>query len=130
MATIAGTLVRGFKYPFQKVGRDLPASATDETSITDSLIQLISTPKRTRVMRPSFGVSAYDWVFEPNNNLLAENIRSDVATVVGRYEPRVLLRSVDVIRDEDTGRVDVVINYVIRSTRQERQIILPLYSGS
>jgi len=120
------SFVRGFKFPFQKVGRELPAPSSDELAIEESLRQLISTPRRARLMRKDLGTGAYDYVFEPNTPLMVENLRTDVMTAVGRYETRVLLTGIDAVRDLDKGEVVLILNYIVRATQQPRRFTLPI----
>lgn len=65
-------------------------------------------------MRPDFGTNTITYLFENNNDLLVELIRSDVFTAVGRFEPRVILTTVDVVRTDET--VDVTLVYIITAT--------------
>ena len=112
------------KFPNQRLDGQLPAPASGDTLIAESLVRLISTPRRTRLMRPRLGKNAADYVFENNTVLLAENIRTDIATAVAQYETRVVLRSIDVLRDEENGAVRVIVNYVIKRSLQEGQVAI------
>jgi phage baseplate assembly protein W len=65
-------------------------------------------------MRPDFGTNIIHYIFDNNDDLLAELIRSDVFSAVGRYEPRVILTDVQVVRSDET--VDVTLLYVVTFT--------------
>ncbi len=118
MAVIA--FFRGFKFPFSGGTLALPAEATDNDLIKQSLIQIVLTQKGERIMRPDFGSKAMSYVFENNNDMLAEIIRTDIATAIAKYEPRVILKRVAVTREEETVVVD--IQYVVLATRQDQRL--------
>lgn len=109
-------LFRGIGFPFRRGPTSFPAAATGAALIKDSIRTLVMTRRGDRVMRPDVGSGAYDYIFESDDPMLAETIRTDVSQTLGRYEPRIIVQSVDVVPDADKGTVDVTINYVIRAT--------------
>lgn len=109
-----GTFYRGIGFPFRIGPTSIPARATDADLIRQSLIQLMGTSRGERVMRPSYGVNAINYIFENNNDLLAELIQADVYAAVGTFEPRVILTRVTVSSTDET--VDVALHYVITAT--------------
>jgi len=113
-------LFRGLKFPFQKGTGSLPRQATDNELIRDDLIQLILTSRGERVMRPELGSDAFSYVFETNNDLLSTLIRNTVSSTVGKNEPRVVVRKVNVSRrdhDEQDSSVIITMHYVIPATQ-------------
>jgi phage baseplate assembly protein W len=111
---------RGFKFPFQSGSASFPATASDDELIKNSLIQIVLTQKGERIMRPDFGSRVLSFIFENNNDTLAEALRTDLAVSIAKYEPRVALRKIGVTR-EDT-KVFVDIQYVVIATRQEQKL--------
>jgi len=111
---MATTYYSGISFPFRRSSTSLPARATDTDLIRQSLVQLVSTSKGERVMRPDFGSNVINYLFDNNDDLLAELIRSDLFGVVGRYEPRVILTDVLVVRSDES--VDVTLLYVVTFT--------------
>jgi len=109
-------IYKGIKYPFQKSGTGLPAAATDDDVIKDSLTQLIMTTNGERVMRPDVGTNAKAFVFENNDVVLGNLIRAEVQAVIGKYEPRVQL--VDVRVEQRRSEVILTISYIVLSTRK------------
>lgn len=116
MAT--GSIFRGINFPFKKNAKSLPAAATDAELVKQSLEQIVLTGRNERVMRPNFGCDATSFVFENNDEILAELIRTSVSAAVGRFEPRVLLQEVQVLRDVEKGDVLVTLVYVLLATRK------------
>jgi hypothetical protein len=111
---MAASFYVGISFPFRRSSTSLPARATDHDLIRQSLVQIVSTTKGERVMRPDFGTNIIHYIFDNNDDLLAELIRSDVFSAVGRYEPRVILTDVQVVRSDET--VDVTLLYVVTFT--------------
>lgn len=111
---------RGFKFPFQSGSTSFPATASDDELIKQSLIQIVLTQKGERVMRPDFGSRTLSFIFENNDDTLAEALRTDLAVSIAKYEPRVALRKINVTREDTKVLVD--IQYVVIATRQEQQL--------
>jgi phage baseplate assembly protein W len=110
------TFARGIKFPFQRVGNQLPAPTTNDTTVSEALRTLILTPRGSRIMRPDMGTNLWAYIFENNTQLLAENIRAEIATAVAKYEPRVIVLQIDTQRKETD--VIISIHYVVRATQR------------
>jgi len=121
-------LYRGIAFPFQQGDTSFPEAATDNDLIRQSLLQIVLTQKGERVMRPDFGTNVFSYVFENNNDVLEEMIRVDVSQAVARYEPRVLVRAIDVTREDTT--INITVRYVIVATRQEDSVQIPVPGGT
>lgn len=116
---MAGVLYKGIFFPFKKGVKGLPAPVYDSELVKQSLQQIILTGRNERVMRPDFGCDAYSLIHENNDELLAELLRTEVSTAIGRFEPRVILQDVTVFRDPDAGEVVVTLEYVLVATEQQ-----------
>jgi phage baseplate assembly protein W len=111
---------RGIAFPFQK-GRDsLPAKAEDEELIRMSILQILSTQKGERVMRPEFGANVWRFVFANNNTFLVDLIRTEVKSAINRFEPRVAVTRV--LTQQRDSEIVITIEYVIRATKK-RQVL-------
>lgn len=119
---------KGLAFPFQRGANAFPNPATDDDLIRQALIQLITTQKGQRVMRPDFGTDAWKFVFEDNNLALAALIQTEVGQSIAKNESRVILIAIQVERDND-GNVIVTIQYVIPATAQTQTLSVSL-SGS
>lgn len=111
---MASSFYSGISFPFRRSSTSLPARAVDNELIRQSLVQIVSTTKGERVMRPDFGTNIINYIFDNNDDLLVELIRSDLFSAIGRYEPRVILTDVQVVRSDET--VDVTLLYVVTFT--------------
>jgi phage baseplate assembly protein W len=121
---MARTNYRGIAFPFQKSATSLPAAVTDDDLIKQSLVQIVLTGRGERIMRPDFGSNAYAFVFENNDMVLQETIRTEVMSAIAKYETRAIVRGVDVTRSET--EVVVTINYVVVATRQEQTVAITM----
>lgn len=127
---MARATYKGIAFPFAKSSTAFPAGATDDELIRQSVIQIVMTGKGERVMRPDFGSNAYAFVFENNDLVLKETIRADIMSAITRYEPRVIVRDVEVTREEtETAAgnvVDVRVIYVVIATKQQQSVDIRL----
>lgn len=81
-----------------------------------SIIAILLTPIGTRIMLPEFGSRLPEMVFEVNDTLLQEQIRSYVGDAVARWEPRVRVVEVLSFRDQyDDHSLHVSVTYEIVS---------------
>jgi phage baseplate assembly protein W len=67
-------------------------------------------------MRPTFGSGLMSRVFENNDAILEASLQAEIFSAVGKWEPRAIVRAVNVIRKDST--VTVTVDYVIVATRQ------------
>ena len=126
--TDADFLGRGFAFPAGVDPSGGIAMSSGADAIDDSLRIVVSTAKGERVMRPAFGCAIWDLLFAPVNantlGLMAEAVRD----AVGQWEPRVTLEEVTVTPNRaDPSRIDIEIEYVIRSTNDKRNLVYPFY---
>ena len=111
---MASTFFTGISFPFRRGSTSVPVRATNNDLIRQSLVQIMGTKKGERVMRPDYGSNAINYIFDNNNDLLAELIRSDLYSSIGRYEPRVIITGIQVIQTDE--QVDVTVQYVVTAT--------------
>jgi len=107
---------RGILFPYQKGSTSFPAKAEDSELIRQSIIQILLTEGGERVMRPDFGSGLMSRVFDNNDAVLESLLQAEVFSAIGRWEPRAIVRSVDVERKDST--ITVTVNYVVVATRQ------------
>ncbi len=102
--------------------------AADEEDIRQSLQILLSTALGERVMQPKYGCNLNDLLFEPLNTTVRTYIRGLVKQAILIYEPRIQLNDVAIeMLDEPSGRVDLVVDYTIRTTNSRYNLVYPFY---
>lgn len=124
---MADSIYRGFAFPFTAGSLTFPEEAYDDDLIKQALVQLVTTGRGERVMRPDVGCNAMSFVMESNDDILAELIRTEVMSAIARFEPRVIVRSIDVVRDEaegQSGSIVITINYVVVASRSDASVVV------
>ena len=111
---------RGIAFPFQQSATALPAPVSDDELVKQSLMQILQTEPSERVMRPNFGCNLQAYVFENNDDLLAQLLRAEIASAIARYEPRAALQDVSFQRSDTT--VIITVTYAVISTRTLDQL--------
>lgn len=95
-----------------------PKEASDTDAIKASVIQIVTTQRGERVMRPSFGCNAFNYVFENNSPDFRINAEREIRQAITAWEPRVRVDSVVITSDDisEPGQILITISYTITST--------------
>ena len=75
---LSKNLLKGGSYFQKESGNELDKS---------NLLQLIKTNRGDRFFLPDFGVGTKKFLFEPLDEILFENIKHDIVTSIGLYNP-------------------------------------------
>ena len=125
-------LVPGFDAPPEVGGLLLSASGgiemvEEEASVRQAILLLISTMPGERVMRPDYGCDLHRLVFWPNDDTTAGLAIHFVRRALERWDSRVEILRLDATRSEsDPGRLEVFLEYRLRSTQRTDRLIYPL----
>lgn len=117
---------KGVAYPFQAGNFSIPSPVTDAELVKQSLQQILTTTRGERVMRPNFGCNLQRYVFENNNELLAQLFRSEISAAISTWEPRAALDSVSFERSDSMLTVTVLYTVVTTQTQDTIQVPLPI----
>jgi phage baseplate assembly protein W len=99
-----------------------------QTEIEQSIRLVISTAPGERPMRPEFGCSIHDHVFDPADGGTAGRIAFEVRESLRRWEPRIDVADVRVERhptQPDALLLD--IRYVTSDSNDPRNLVFPFY---
>ena len=122
--------------PFLGVGVSFPLRtrqsgeltlAAYEESVRQSILMILGTAQGERVMRPDFGCSVYDLVFEPNTAATAGQVSQAVQAALLRFESRIDVVEVYVRSDRDGHCLLVSIDYQVRATNNVFNLVYPFY---
>lgn len=102
------------------------ARLKNEQSIKQALKNIILTNFGERFYQPTIGSNVYRSLFEPNDNILRENIKFAIENAVRFHEPRVSLLSVDVYSYNEENRVAVNIVFAIINSSEIQSLNLIL----
>jgi hypothetical protein len=123
-------LGEGWGFPVTTAGDGAVATAAHEADVADAIRIVLGTAKGERVMRPDFGCGVHEYVFAAINTSTLTLIESSVREALVRWEPRIEVLSVTASRAELTaGRLPISIDYRVRATNTERNLVYPFYLG-
>jgi hypothetical protein len=104
------------------------ALVTGEREIEEAMRLVLATAPGERPMRPEFGCAIHDLVFAPVNNRTVGRIRHEVRTCLDRWEPRIVVESVEVTIDPANAAILYIdVQYSIRGTNNPRSLVFPFY---
>jgi uncharacterized protein len=127
MSNAADFIGRGVMFP---MGVDssgsIALSAADD--VNSAIRMVLSTAPGERVMRPTFGCTIWELLFEPINANTLGLMAVAVRQALGQWEPRIDVEDV-VVTPDDTGngRVAIDILYRMRTTNDRRNLVYPFY---
>lgn len=120
-------LGRGWSFPVDASDGDVDL-VEGETDIEQSIRVILSTAPGERVMRPNFGCGIHSYVFEAVDTTRLTLIEDEVRDALIEWEPRIEVLAVDAeLADRSTGRLDVDIEYRVRRTNNEFNLVYPFY---
>lgn len=126
--TFLGT---GWRFPVQTVDGVAVELSASERDIEESIQLILRTSKGERVMRPDFGCGIHDYVFATIDTTTLTLIESTVEEALIEWEPRIDVLNVAADRTGlDRGRLPIRVDYRIRSTNTERNLVYPFYLGT
>jgi phage baseplate assembly protein W len=102
------------------------AKAVNETSVKQSIRNLILTNLGERLFQPTIGSNITYALFEPNDVITAENISSFVRSTINQNEPRAVLLSVNVYSNPDkySFNVNIIFSLINSNVPIQMTVIL------
>lgn len=98
---------------FSSIDKTRPfTELTDKALIKRDILNHFNTKKGSRVMRPTYGSSLWDYLFEPLDEISRDAIIDDVNTVVNS-DPRVRILNTNIQEEEHGIIVSFQLQYVI-----------------
>ncbi len=121
----------GLKFPFKLDVRGHIALSQYEDKIKESMAIILGTAKGERVMLPEFGCDIHEYPFSVMNTSTFAMIKNSVKEALLLWEPRIDVLSVKTFADKmQEGILDISIDYKIRSTNTEFNLVYPFYMKS
>jgi uncharacterized protein len=124
----SGFLGKGFAFPLSVdpvTGR--MEMAEYEEDIKQAIYIIIMTRKGERVMRPEFGCSIHDYAFDTMDYENLTMIEEAVKDALILWEPRITSIDVKAYVADGDGRLDISINYIVRTTNNPYNLVYPFY---
>lgn len=114
--------VAGYKGPItltladNEVASGLIDATDNRTIVRNSIARIIGTSLGQRVMRPEFGNSLKSMLFEEIDGNEIETVREELASILDREEPRIIVQSIDVSSNKDNHYITCVVKFRYRNT--------------
>ena len=79
-------------------------------------------------MNPKYGCDLQSKTFQTINESTISQIKELIGQAILYFEPRIDLAEISVeVVDEDAGRLDITVTYVIRKVNVRSNIVFPFY---
>ena len=114
---------RGISFP-PRIGSDGRWTwSVGGENVRESIQIILLTEQEERLLLPEFGGGLQKFLFEPNVVSTHRLIQERIIQALGRWEPRILVDSVDVLPDpKDPQTALVTIQYQLIATGQRNQV--------
>ncbi len=122
-------LGRGWSFPptFDRSTKEVQM-LEGEQDVRSSIEILLSTELGERVLLPAFGWKRDRWLFESLTTTAATAIQREIEEALLFYEPRIDLNAVRILPgDRESGKVEILIDYNVRSTNSRNNLVFPFY---
>ncbi|CAM0069397.1 baseplate wedge subunit [Vibrio phage F86] len=96
------------------VNNDLSASY-DLNAVQESILGIVSTNKGERPFNPEFGCDISNQLFENISPASAFSIKYSIENAISKWEPRVIIRNVEVLPLYDRNTYQVTIKYHLKT---------------
>lgn len=102
--------------------------AEGQDDVQQAIWIILGTARGERVMRPDFGCGIHELTFEAISSPLVQQIKALVREALRRFEARIDVIRVDVgTREALTGKLDIELEYRVRTTNQVGNFVYPFY---
>lgn len=87
----------------------------DVEAIKNSIANCFFTARGQKILNPEFGIDLRRYLFEPVDDFTAEMITDDIQRRLPDLEPRIKVRNISVIADEDNNEFRITLQIDIPS---------------
>ena len=119
----------GLAFPLHADQRGALALTRGVDDVEQAIGLILGTAPGERPMRPEFGCTVHDFVFDTIDAALIGKVQTAVHEALERWEPRIEVIDLDVESSEtDAGKLLVTITYRIRETSALYNLVYPFYA--
>lgn len=94
-------------------------SSTDMGAIKNSLFNLFTTMPGQKILNPIFGLNLAQYLFVPISVTQARIIGESILTGIQRFEPRVLVKQINVETDYDNNQYNIFMSISVPTLNVE-----------
>jgi phage baseplate assembly protein W len=118
----------GISFPLQTDQRGALALAHGVDDIEQAIRLILGTALGERPMRPEFGCSVHDFVFDTVDAEMVGRVETAVHQALARWEPRIEVVGLDFDLDRvDQGALVITISYRVLATSRLYNLVYPFY---
>jgi len=99
-------------------------SYTSELQSISNLKNLLLTRKGERFMQPNFGTDIYTTLFEPNTELVRENLQLSLTDDIEFWLPYIQISEIGVVNSLDNHSLTIRLRYTVQNSTIERVIMV------
>jgi phage baseplate assembly protein W len=119
---------RGIAFPMRVDSTGSIAMVGGAEDIDRSIVMVLSTAKGERLMRPQFGCTIWDQLFDPINANTLGQMAQAVREALSQWEPRINVEEVQARHDPATdGKVGIENIKTGKATNDRRNLVYPFY---
>lgn len=117
----------GLSFPLQLSVQGGIQLSSEAQKVKESIWLILRTGVGERLYRPNFGSRLAELAFAPMNSETLIRIRLYVIEALESWEPRIIIDEVRTDPDPVRGRVDIIINYRLKSYPDIDSLVYPFY---
>ena len=91
----------------------------DNDAVKRSLVHLMLRQKWDVPFEPSLHSYLNDYLFEPTGNITTLNIKTTIQWIIDQYEPRILVKNIDVVINPAENAYIITIEFLIKNILKE-----------
>ena len=122
----------GIKFPFTANNLDgffLDLNEKIEDKVASEILHVLLTPKRSRIRKPDFGTDLAKFIFEPNDELTWDDVKSEAIDCVSAYVANADLKDIQVeMPEEEPGSIYLDLRYSVKkgNTEENSRMVVKL----
>ena len=107
----------GIKYPFRNDGFEhyfLDTNNNLKEKVRSQLMHIVFTPKLQRIRCPEFGTDLIKYIFEQNDDVTWEAVKTEVNESVRRWASNISINNIQIVKnEEDESEIYVRLDYSV-----------------
>ncbi|MCS7317002.1 MAG: GPW/gp25 family protein [Candidatus Dojkabacteria bacterium] len=100
--------------------------AENEKAINQSIINILYCSKNKRYLNPEFGCNILSFLFEEFSEETARKIGNEIKNKLHFYEPRIIIKVININLNENEKLYEIEIQYVIKKIQKISSITFSL----
>ena len=118
---------KGWKFPIKVNSAGSLDYYEGPERIQDAIWIVLGTLQGERLMRPTFGAGAHEYVFQPNSPVVRRQMAAAISEALTIWEPRIELVGVRVEEGNEPSLVLANIDYKLKDNNEIFNLVYPLY---